>query len=68
MRNLQARLPNPRQSKRRAIGRNDAAQQQAAKRRKGMEGEGHDEHSALVHVGCKGEQAAQPQQPGEWHA
>ena len=68
MRNLRVRLPNPRQSKWQAIGRIDAAQQQAAKRRKGMEGEGHAEHSALVHVGCKGEQAAQPQQPGEWHA
>ena len=38
------------------------------KRRKGMQGEGHTEHPALVDVGCKGEQAAQSQQPGQSHA
>lgn len=64
MRNLRARLPNPRKSKRQAIGRIDAAQQQAAKRQKCMEGEDHAEYPALVDVGCKGEQAAQAQQPG----
>jgi hypothetical protein len=68
MRNLRARLPNQRQSKWQAIGRIDAAQQQAAKRQKCREGEGHAEHPALVDVGCKGEQAAQSQQPGEWYA
>jgi hypothetical protein len=61
VRNLRARLPNQRESKCQEIGRLTQHSIRQQKKRKGMEEEGHTEHSALVDVCCKGEQAAQSQ-------